>query len=74
MECIKFSVSADVIVARYCYNGCNCIEISIIRIQNGREEELFYSDNLEDYDDFQVVIEEWKKKGFQQKRDCDYVA
>lgn len=74
VQWVEFPISADVVVARYHHNGNDWTEMSIVRIQNGKEMRVFCSDNLEDYDHFQEVVEGLKKKGFQQLEDCDYVA
>lgn len=73
-EFVVIPVSADVIVVRYHHNGGDETEISLVRIQNGRKEELFYSEDLEDYGKFQEMLENLKKKGFQRIEDSDYAA
>lgn len=71
-EVVKFPISADVFVARYHHNGNDWTEMSIVHIQNGREDVVFYSEDLGDYEHFEETIENLNKKGFQRMLDCDY--
>ena len=46
--------------------------MSIVHIQNGKEDILFYSDDWDEYEDFEKTLEEMEKRGFKRVRDCDH--
>lgn len=72
-EYVDFPISVEVVVARYHHNGSEYTEMSIVRIQNGVENVIFESEDLDDYGGFKKAVEDLEKKGFQRVYDCDYV-
>lgn len=66
-EVVEFPISADIFVARYHHTGNDWAgaEMSIVHIQNGREDVVFHSENLEKYEQFTETIENLNKRGFQ---------
>ena len=62
-EVISFPIATDLYVARYHHNGDDETEMSLTHIQNGKENVIFHSEDLKDYETFEKEVKSLIEKG-----------